>query len=174
MKINSRIVLLFIFIINFVSCQKQKDEDLYKTAMEDLKNGNTKSAIETLEKIVDQNPYSDIAPEAYFTLGSLYQSFEDDSVHRNVNYQKAIHFYRELIDKFPNHKHTPEAIFMAGFISAEYLRDYQSASNYYKRFLKAYPDHELAISVKAELENLGKSPEEILREKGIDTKAKGN
>jgi len=174
MKLNGRIILLFVLIINFVSCQKQKEEDLYKTAMEDLKNGNTKSAIENLEKIIDQNPYSEIAPEAYFTLGSLYQSIDDDSVHRTVNYQKALSYYLELIDKFPNHKHTPEAIFMAGFISVEYLKDYQNASHYYKKFLKAYPDHELAVSVKAELENLGKSPEEILREKGIDTKAKGN
>ncbi|GIV45488.1 MAG: hypothetical protein KatS3mg036_0306 [Ignavibacterium sp.] len=62
---------------------------------------------------------------------------------------------------------------MAGFICAENLKDYKRAEYYYKKFLKAYPDHELASSVKVELDNLGKSPEEILKEKGVDLGDKG-
>lgn len=174
MKVTLKIILLFVIVMFINACQKNKEEDLYRTALEDIKNGNTQSAIENLEKIVNENPYSETAPDAYFTLASLYQSEEGDSIHKIENYKKALEYYQELIEKFPNHAKAPEAIFMAGFICAEYLKDYQQASHYYKKFLKAYPEHELATSVKAELDNLGKSPEEILLEKGVDLKSKGN
>lgn len=167
-------IFLFIIIISLISCQRNKEGDLYKTAMEDLKNGNTKSAIENLEKLIEINPLSEFAPDAYFTLAGLYQSMESDSIHMLVNYKKALGYYQQLIDNFPNHQKTPEAIFLSGFICSEYLKDYQQASIYYKKFLKAYPDHELVSSVQTELENLGKSPEEILRSKGVELKAKGN
>ena len=161
-------ILIVIISFGMLSCQKQKEEGLYKTALEEIKNGNTQAAIENLEKLIEKNPYSEFAPDAFFTLASLYQSMEGDSVQKINNYLKAVEYYNELIDKFPNNQKTAEAIFMAGFICAENLRDFERARHYYKRFLKNYPDHELASSVQVELENLGKSPAEILKERGVD------
>lgn len=168
-----KFVLIVFLVFGLISCQRNKEEDLYKTALEDLKNGNTKSAINNLEKLIEINPLSDFAPDAYFTLAGLYQSMEGDSLQMVENYRKALGFYQQLIDNFPNHPKTPEALFMSGFICAEYLKDYNQASIFYKKFLKAYPDHELVTSVQAELDNLGKSPEEILREKGVQLGMKG-
>lgn len=170
LRINFVVLLLVFSLIN---CQRQSEKDLYKTAMEDIKNGNFQSAIQNLEKIIEQNPNSEYAPEVYFSLASIYQSLEGDPIHQKANYERALYYYQELIDKFPNNEKAPEATFMAGFICAEYLQDYKRASIYYKKFLKAYPEHELAFSVQAELDNLGKSPEEILREKGVEVQAKG-
>jgi len=51
---------------------------------------------------------------------------------------------------------------MAGFIYANELQNYKEAEILYKQFLNEYPDNELAPSARAELENLGLSPEEIL------------
>lgn len=168
------ILTLFIFSsFGLLSCQKQKEEGLYTTALEDIKNGNTQAAIENLEKLVETNPYSQFAPDAFFTLASLYQTLEGDSIQKLNNYEKALEYYNEIIEKFPNNEKTPQAIFMAGFVCAENLKDLERAKYYYKRFLKAYSDHELASSVKAELDNLGKPPEEILREKGIELGDKG-
>ncbi len=50
MKLSVKVIFIFALVLNLISCQKNKEEDLYKTALEDLKNGNTKSAIENLEK----------------------------------------------------------------------------------------------------------------------------
>jgi TolA-binding protein len=174
MKKSFIVIVLLLGLIALSSCQKHHEEDLYKTAMEDIKNGNPQAAINSLEELVEKNPYSEFAPDAFFTLASLYQSMEGDSIHKVENYRKALEYYQELINKFPNNEKTPEAIFMAGFINAEYLKDYQAASFFYKKFLKMYPEHELAVSVKAELDNLGKSPEEILKEKGVELQAKGS
>ncbi|MEJ5305884.1 MAG: tetratricopeptide repeat protein [Ignavibacteria bacterium] len=173
MKNILKMLIVFIMVFNLFGCEKQKEEGIYKTALEDIKNGNTQAAIENLEKLVTKNPYSEFAPDAFFTLASLYQTLEGDSIQKIKNFEQALAYYNELIEKFPNNQKTPEAIFMAGFICAENLKDYKRAEYYYKKFLKAYPDHELASSVKVELDNLGKSPEEILKEKGVDLGDKG-
>ena len=54
-------------------------------------------------------------------------------------------------------------LFMAGFVQANDLHDYDAASETYNLFLKTYPDHELATSAKEELDNMGLTPEEILK-----------
>ncbi len=169
------LVSIFIVIssIGLLSCQKQKEEGLYKTAKEEIKNGNIQAAIENFEKLVETNPYSEYAPDAFFSLASLYQTLEGDSIQKLNNYKKALEYYNEIIEKFPNNEKTPQAIFMAGFICSENLKDLEKARYYYKKFLKAYPDHELASSVKAELDNLGKSPEEILKQHGVELGDKG-
>ena len=50
---------------------------------------------------------------------------------------------------------------MIGYNYANNLNDLKSAEIEYKIFLEKFQTHELAISVKFELENLGKSIDEI-------------
>jgi TolA-binding protein len=52
---------------------------------------------------------------------------------------------------------------MLGFIYANELNNYEKAKIYYQKFLERYPNSELAISAKFELENLGRKPEEIIK-----------
>lgn len=171
MKMNNlySFSLIIIFLI-FSACNSKSDRDLFETGMEDLKNQNVPEAIKNFEELLDEHPQSKYIPEALFTLGTIYQGQAADSIHKVEFYQKALEYYQRLIENYPNYEKTPEAIFLAGFINAEYLKNYDQARHYYKKFLKAYPDHELAPSVQAEYNNLGKSPEEMLKEKGVDVK----
>ena len=54
---------------------------------------------------------------------------------------------------------------MAGFILANDLEDLDEAKSTYELYLEKYPNGQLADDARVELENLGKSPEEILLEK---------
>ncbi len=54
---------------------------------------------------------------------------------------------------------------MAGFILANDLQDFDAAKETYELYIEKYPDGQLADDAKIELENLGKTPEEILLEK---------
>ena len=56
-------------------------------------------------------------------------------------------------------------LFMAGFILANDLQDFDSAKETYELYLEKYPNGQLADDARVELENLGKTPEEILLEK---------
>ena len=66
----------------------------------------------------------------------------------------------------PSRAHTeseqePHAQFMIGYIYANVINDEKSAKVEYQEFLKKFPNHELAPSVKFEIDYLGKSIEEI-------------
>lgn len=54
------------------------------------------------------------------------------------------------------------ALFMLGFIHANEIHNYEKAKEYYQKFLELYPNSELAVSAKFELENLGKEPQKII------------
>ncbi|MCW9065762.1 MAG: hypothetical protein OQJ78_05645, partial [Ignavibacteriaceae bacterium] len=64
---------------------------------------------------------------------------------------------------YPSSEYAPSGLFMAGFISANELNNYEAATIIYQQFLKEYPNNELAASAQAELDNMGLSPEDILK-----------
>ena len=59
------------------------------------------------------------------------------------------------------YKNAASSLFMQGFIYHNSLSDLQMAEKLYLKFLDEYPDHELALSVRWELDNLGKNIDEI-------------
>jgi len=50
---------------------------------------------------------------------------------------------------------------MIGYIYANDLNDYDKAKASYEKFIELYPDHMLVPSAQWEIENLGKSLDEI-------------
>jgi len=79
-----------------------------------------------------------------------------NQLQKEGKYQEAVKFYENLIKKFPQSKFSPQAQFMIGFIYANEFKDLDNAKIAYEKFLKDYPDHEMAKDAKWELEHLGK------------------
>ena len=77
---------------------------------------------------------------------------------------QAIQLFGLMIQKYPDHSNAPYALFLQGFIYENQLGDPMKARPYYEAFLKKYPDHPIAGDVSFSLENLGKSPEDLIRE----------
>jgi len=86
--------------------------------------------------------------------------------------EKAAQTYKDVYDKYPKYERTPESLFLSAFIEANDLKNYNKATSIYKLFLEKYPDHELTPSVKAELDNMGLSPDEILKKPQPELDAK--
>lgn len=78
--------------------------------------------------------------------------------------QKAIELYSKVTEKMPQHPKAATAFFMIGFVYANDLEELDKARAAYELFLEKFPNDEMAESARAELKNLGKSPEEILKE----------
>ena len=89
----------------------------------------------------------------YFDLAYQYMGKEQWS-EAEKNFQK-------ILDEYPNGTYSSKALFMVGFVNANYLKNFEKARKYYKEFLEKYPDHELADDAKYEIENLGKDVNEI-------------
>ena len=78
--------------------------------------------------------------------------------------QQAIELYSKITEKMPEHPKAPTAFFMIGFVYANDLKDLEKGKAAYELFLEKFPNDDMAESARGELKNLGKSPEEVLKE----------
>ncbi len=83
------------------------------------------------------------------------------------DFDNAISSYTKVVENFSGSSHEAQAQFMVGYIYANILDDIEQAVSTYQTFLEKFPDHELAPSVKFELENMGKSINDIPALKNI-------
>lgn len=77
--------------------------------------------------------------------------------------QKAIDIANILIERYPDFEMTPMAMFIKGFVYENMIGDLQNAEMTYRQFIEKYPESPMVGDVKATLENLGLTPEELIR-----------
>ncbi len=83
----------------------------------------------------------------------------------NLNeHRQSLELYNRVIYQYPDYYKAPECLFMVGFIYENYLQNLGKAKEIYETFLARYPEHDLADDAAVCIKNLGKSPEELLRE----------
>jgi outer membrane protein assembly factor BamD (BamD/ComL family) len=138
----------------------QKARELAQHQADTLKNqvllpGLYQPSIDEFEKLVNAYPTSAQAETAMFIVASI---------RTNETHQPdlAVVAYKKYLQLFPAGKQAPLAGFMIGYLYNNELHELDSARVAYTRFLEKFPDHEMAASAKFELENLGKSPEELI------------
>lgn len=159
---KSVISLLTIFLI--VGCSSKKsDKELFDEAEKNLKQDKVPEAVMAFDELINDYSDSELAPKALSKLASLYQNKLVKSLPEKENLEKAIGLFKKLHDQYPSSNYAPSGLFMAGFIYANELQNFGEAEKLYKQFLIEYPENELAASAQAELDNMGLSPEEILK-----------
>ena len=77
---------------------------------------------------------------------------------------ETIRILDTLLIKYPDYSKTPTALFLKAFVYEDQVKNYKLARKYYQQFIDKYPDNEFADDAQMSLENLGKSPEELIRE----------
>ncbi|HLO90572.1 MAG TPA: hypothetical protein VK172_05340 [Lentimicrobium sp.] len=74
----------------------------------------------------------------------------------------------KLIDKYINDynktKSYPEVVFLKAYVYENLMGNYGRASEIYRDFIHAFPDHELQDDAQVAIQNMGKSPEELIKE----------
>jgi TolA-binding protein len=161
-KIFQLIILSAIISFN---CDSTSDKEYMKTASENIEKGNVSEALSDYQKVVDEFPKSELAPEAIVKQASLYHENKVNDVTRTESLTKAADLFFSVSEKYPDSEQAPPSLFMSGFIYANELQDYTKAKAIYNMFLQKYPENELADDAKEELENIGLTPEEILQKK---------
>ena len=161
-----KIILALLTLVLFFGCSaKKSDQELFDEAQTNLRIQKFPEAAISLEELIDEHPDSELAPEALSELAAIYQNKQITSLSEEENLAKAIQLFKRLHEDYPTSEYAPSGLFMAGFIYANELQDYKSATEIYQQFLADYPDNDLAESAQAELDNMGLSPEEILSKK---------
>ncbi|NUM50805.1 MAG: tetratricopeptide repeat protein [Flavobacteriales bacterium] len=77
---------------------------------------------------------------------------------------ESVEYFEKFASQFPENERVPLAIFLQGFIFENYLNDIENAKRKYEEYLAKYPQHEMTKDAEMALQNLGKSPEELIRE----------
>jgi len=159
-----KIILAILTLLFLVGCSTQKtDKELFDEAKKNLTEQKIPEAVSAFDELISEYPESELTPEALSELASIYQNKQIKSLTEAQNLNKAIELFKKLHDEYPTSEYAPPALFMAGFIYANDLQNYDAATEMYNQFLKEYPDNELTASARAELDNMGLSPEEILQ-----------
>jgi hypothetical protein len=160
-------VFYLLLIITISACQ-QSNQDKLRQQLTELEKSMGGAAVSdrskatefiaTAEKLATELQKNN--PDEYVDLllktAGLAKTIEDPN--------KAIALYQNIMANMPQHKRASTAMFMTGFIYANDLGQLGKAKETYEAFLQKYPNDELAESAKMELANLGKSPEELIKQ----------
>ena len=157
--------VLFTAIFFLSGCSSKTADDYMKMAHENVMNKNISEAINNYQIVINQFPKTQQAPEALFQIATIYQNKMIENLSDVESFKKAEETFRQVFNLYPDYKEAPKALFLSGFILANDLKNYESATSTYNLFLQKYPDHELASAAREELENMGLSPDQILQKK---------
>jgi len=156
--------LFIVFIpLLLISCSKTTDQEYFDQANNLLKEKKIDEAIKHFETLITEYPESNIAPKALIQLAGIYQNQMVKGLKTSESFNRAEKYFFEVYEKYPNSKDAPQSLFLSGFILANDLNDFDKATMRYKLFIEKYPSNSLAVSAKEELNNMGLSPEEILK-----------
>lgn len=78
--------------------------------------------------------------------------------------KQAIDFYKTVYTKYPDFNKAPDALFLQGFVYESQLNDTAKAKAVYSEVIEKYPKTRLAEDARASIDNMGKSPEELIKE----------
>jgi peptidyl-prolyl cis-trans isomerase C len=67
----------------------------------------------------------------------------------------AIQGYEKFVERFPDDDDADKALFMAGFLYSEELKDYSTAKDKFRALLTSYPDSDYASSANWMIEHMG-------------------
>ena len=156
-------VLIFTVIISACTSSEQKLRDQISVMEKGLFNDTlmVPDAAKVQEmttlylQYIEKFPADTMSPLYLFKAADL--SAKINEIHM------AVQLFGKLVKEYPEHRHAPVSVFLQGFIYENQVGEPMKARPYCEEFLQKYPDHPMAADVSFSLENLGKTPEELIR-----------
>ncbi len=151
------LLAVFSSVIFLAGCGKPSETELWNRLMQARNNQNVDSTIQVCNTILQEYPNGRLSAPALYMLAESYRDGKKD-------YPHAIELYKEFVQKYPDLNQTPVAMFLIGFIYNNNLNMHDSARVAYQAFVEKYPHHDLTASAQFELETIGKTPGEVLKQ----------
>ena len=158
---NKYIVVLVLSLF-FVSCSNndptKRIEKLEKEAFATENAINPEVASDLVSAYcdcADANPKDVMAPEYLFKAVDVSMNINEP--------QRTISIIDRLIKEYPDYPRTQAALFMKAFIFENKYNNIDMAKKLYEQYLVMYPNGEFANDCRASIENLGLTPEELVK-----------
>ena len=162
-KLIFGLVLISIVSCNFNDKRKDEAEEALKKANQSLATNHpdtsaVKQARQAIESFIQRFPEDTLSTAYLFELALVYE--------KQRQYDSTIKTLERIYSIYPHSKQASKAVFLEGFLYANVLNELDKAKKVYQYYLDHYGDldSKMTNDVKMELQNIGKSPEEILKE----------
>jgi outer membrane protein assembly factor BamD (BamD/ComL family) len=103
----------------------------------------------------------------HFPKDSLTMKFTFKAANLNMNMgdgAKAIELFDKFIATYPDEPKAIVSMFFKAYIYENQLKNLEKAKELYLQFVEKYPNSDFAKDARMALQNLGKSPEQMVRE----------
>ncbi len=107
-------------------------------------------------KRVDSMPSDTLTPEFLFKAADVSVNMRNSS--------RTLVLLNKFNRDYPNSKHAPMTLFLKAFVYENQLVDTAQARLAYEEFIFKYPNHEFAEDARIAIKNMGKTPEQLIRE----------
>ena len=103
----------------------------------------------------DANPDDAMTPEYLFKAVDVSMNLNEP--------QRTIYIIDKLVKEYPDYPRTQAALFIKAFIFETKYGNLDMAKKIYEQYLEMYPNGDFADDCKASIENLGLTPEELVK-----------
>ena len=137
------------------SILKQEDK-VFNTGQNRLQKQDAMALVNLYVEYANENVGDSLSPEYLFRASDISMNLGRPG--------QTIRLFNRILAEYPDYKKAPATLFLMAFVYEDQMKDYDNARKYYELFLKKYPDSEFADDAEISLKNLGKTPEELIKE----------
>jgi outer membrane protein assembly factor BamD (BamD/ComL family) len=117
-------------------------------------------------KFADKHPKDSLAPEYIYRAANLQMSVAQN--------EEAVSLLDRIIKDYETYTKLPETYFLKAFIYDNNMKNINKARAAYTDFLQKFPKNDLADDAMISIDNLGKTPEQIVKEMELKMKQKSD
>lgn len=132
------------------------EKRLYSGQAMNFNRQGADSLLMLYERFVKRYPKDTVSPRYLFHAAGLAMTLGDG--------KKSISLYEKFMNDYPENPKAPVCLFFKGYINENMFQNYEKAREIYLQFIEKYPDNEFVKDARAALNNLGKTPEQLVRE----------
>lgn len=134
----------------------EMEQDFFSETQTKMDKRKALDLVNLYVKFADQNPDDQQSPEYLFKAADISMNLNRPN--------QTIKLFDRILTTYPTFGKTPSALFLKAFVYEDQLQDYVNAKKYYELFLEKYPDSEFRDDAEVSIKNLGKSPEDLIKE----------
>ena len=156
-----RIGILLISMMALFSCQSPKEKQIDR--IKSLEVSDSSFNVNIMNELnIAYIDFTEKYPDDAHTPEYLLKAAQRSSVLGKPN--ESIALFNKIIEKYPNSNFSEEALFLKANTYENNLNETDKAEQTYRDFIKKYPKSQLIEDAKLSLQNVGKSPEEIMKD----------
>jgi outer membrane protein assembly factor BamD (BamD/ComL family) len=163
-KIISLCLPVFLFMT--VSCGPSRDkvasqiqameQSLFAPESAGYNKAKADSLMSLYEDFIKDNPKDSLSPGFLFKAANIAMNSGDGN--------KALSLFDQYIQNYPDKPKAPLCLFFKAFIYENVLQNLDKARETYLLFIEKYPADEFVNDARMAIDNLGKSPEMLIKE----------